>query len=110
MRLPCAAYASPRVSLNGADRPCAPQNCTKCAGCRKLPIATEHTPDSGKSKASRNARSIASAVPGCGHTWSVIPADMARAEAWSLVAFSICWTGSSDWRAEARKISARHRE
>lgn len=62
-------------SLNGAERPCAPQACAKCAGCRKLHRHGTY-PRFQKVEGQRECRTQRFLCPECGRTWSVIPANM----------------------------------
>ena len=62
-------------SLKGADRPCAPQECAKCAGCQKLHRNGTYS-RFRKVEGQWECPISRFRCPRCGHTWSVIPADM----------------------------------
>ena len=64
-------------SLNGADRPCAPKDCARCAGCRKLwRHGTFSRLRGTQAKDAQQVDCQRYICPQCGHTWSVIPPDM----------------------------------
>jgi hypothetical protein len=62
-------------SLKGADRPRAPKGCAKCAGCQKLHRNGTYS-RFRKVQGQRQCSIPRFRCPGCGRTWSVIPADM----------------------------------
>ena len=62
-------------SLCGADRPLAPKGCPECGGSRKL-WCHGTIPRCRGSQGNEQAGSARYYCVQCGHTWSVIPADM----------------------------------
>ena len=62
-------------SLKGADRPCAPKECAKCAGCQKLHRNGTYT-RFRKVEGQWECLISRFRCPRCGRSWSVIPADM----------------------------------
>jgi len=62
-------------SLNGSERPCAPQDCAKCAGHQKLHRNGTYS-RFRKVEGQWECPIQRFRCPGCGRTWSVIPADM----------------------------------
>lgn len=62
-------------SLKGADRPCAPKDCARCAGCRKLWYNGKYPRNEGAAGA-KKVLVRCFLCPQCKLSWSVIPEGM----------------------------------